>query len=1095
VEQLSEGGTQWRPVQLSDQFCPGARIRVGGSSRVSLILHNETLLRLAEYSSVHLGWQENDGGTWLDLIQGIAHFISRVRNGFEVNTPFMNAGIEGTEFIVESTGNGAAVTVLEGRIRAHNPWGEIHLKDGQKAVAREGEAPRLEQLVDPVDAVQWTLHYPPLYEVGTGAGRKAVEAYDRGDIEAAFAALAQGTGIDQNPTALVQRATLYLQVGKVDSAMGDLKAALHLDASQADALALMSIIATVQNRRQHALELAQQAVDIDPRGLSPMLALSYAWQARSKLPEALEATRQATEFNPDSALAWSQRARLHLMFRELGEASRSARRAVAIAPESTQALTTLGFIHLIRLELDQARQAFEQAVRFDRSAAPLTRLGLGLLEIREGNMAEGRQQLEIAANLNPGNAMIRSYLGKAYYEEVRDIEASTQFDLAKQFDELDPTPWFYNAILLRSENRPVDALNELQTAIELNDNRAVYRSRFLLDQDEAVRNVAQARVYHDLGFKELAEVEAYKSLQTTAHNYAAHRLLADSYSCGSGRARARMSELLQSQLLQPLSSLSIQSQLSANTLNNFDCRTSGFSEYSSLFMRNDLNLQISAVGGSDNTVGNDLILSGLHNRIALGLGQAHYQADLGLGEGESERDSYDAFMQIDLTPSTSVQLEYIQADIEEDHPFSYVDNESIEWNVSEKEDSRQHLNRFGLHHQFNGDGHLVASLIDYKWKSAIKSLSSYYDPNYPTSDGGDQPAIVEFLETSSFDGDSRTMELQFVQTFRDHKFILGLTHHVDDATDDLISQSIVNFLTQSPPYVHTYPYPKEQLGQDVLDANFGNLYLYSQIALPAKVNLTLGVAREHFELAMLETDQTSPKFGLTWEVLDGLDFRAAYLEKIAQPLYMDQGIEPTQVAGFNQVHDILEGSEIEQFGFGVDVNLNRTVGLGVEYNRIDTALAQYGLNLSEDYYTSSDRELTRAYLHWIATSKLAIHFSYEKYDFTHRANLFEDASTTQLTDLGLRYHWRSGISFRLRGVHVEHENSPCCSEVEQEKLWRVDALVGYRLPKHYGKVELIANNLLNKKAEFDDFHDQSEPNPLSQIPPERQLFVYFTLEF
>jgi hypothetical protein len=40
----------------------------------------------------------------------------------------------------------------------------------------------------------------------------------------------------------------------------------------------------------------------------------------------------------------------------------------------------------------------------------------------------------------------------------------------------DPTSWFYDAILKQSINRPVEALDDLQKSIELNDNRAVYRS-------------------------------------------------------------------------------------------------------------------------------------------------------------------------------------------------------------------------------------------------------------------------------------------------------------------------------------------------------------------------------------------------------------------------------------------------------------------------------------------------------------------------------------------------------------------------------------------------------------------------------------------
>jgi hypothetical protein len=47
-------------------------------------------------------------------------------------------------------------------------------------------------------------------------------------------------------------------------------------------------------------------------------------------------------------------------------------------------------------------------------------------------------------------------------------------------------------------------LQDLQKSIELNDNRAVFRSRLLLDQDLAARSASLGRIYNDLGFQQLA---------------------------------------------------------------------------------------------------------------------------------------------------------------------------------------------------------------------------------------------------------------------------------------------------------------------------------------------------------------------------------------------------------------------------------------------------------------------------------------------------------------------------------------------------------------------------------------------------------------
>jgi hypothetical protein len=69
-----------------------------------------------------------------------------------------------------------------------------------------------------------------------------------------------------------------------------------------------------------------------------------------------------------------------------------------------------------------------------------------------------------------------------------DVQGFTRRKNAKVLDPHDPTPWFYEAILKQTTNRPVGALHDLQRAIALNDNRAVYRSSLLLDEDFAARS-------------------------------------------------------------------------------------------------------------------------------------------------------------------------------------------------------------------------------------------------------------------------------------------------------------------------------------------------------------------------------------------------------------------------------------------------------------------------------------------------------------------------------------------------------------------------------------------------------------------------------
>ena len=101
---------------------------------------------------------------------------------------------------------------------------------------------------------------------------------------------------------------------------------------------------------------------------------------------------------------------------------------------------------------------------------------------------------------------MRSYLGKAYFEERAPASTSASSDRQAARPQR-PHPWFYDAIAQQTENRPVEALRELEEVDRAQRQPRVYRSRLLLDADRAARSASLARIYGDLGFQQLALVE------------------------------------------------------------------------------------------------------------------------------------------------------------------------------------------------------------------------------------------------------------------------------------------------------------------------------------------------------------------------------------------------------------------------------------------------------------------------------------------------------------------------------------------------------------------------------------------------------------
>ncbi|MGQ0445886.1 MAG: tetratricopeptide repeat protein, partial [Beijerinckiaceae bacterium] len=452
---------------------------------------------------------------------------------------------------------------------------------------------------------------------------------------------------------------LLLSVGRVSAAEGDLRSAQRLDSKNGTAYALRSVIAVVRNEQEEALKLAAEAVRLAPGSATPYVARSYAEQSAFEIETARESLEKAAELAPEDALVWARLAEIELSLGDLDAALESARKAEQLDPGLARTQTVLGFAYLTRIEVDKAKTAFDRAIARD-PADSLPRLGQGLAKIRDGDLDEGTREIEIAASLDPNNSLVRSYLGKAYYEQKRGGLAETEYQQAKLLDPKDPTPWFYDAIQKQTTNRPVEALHDLQKAIELNDNRAVYRSKLLLDEDLAARSAALGRIYRDLGFEQRALVEGWKSVNTDPGDYSGHRLLADSYSALPRHEIARVSELLQSQLLQPINITPVQPQLAESNLfilEGAGPRGSSFQEFNPLFEQNRLALQAAGAFGSNRTIADEVVQSGVWNKLSYSLGQFHFDSDGFRRNNDFKQNIHNAFVQGSLLHNLTVQAE------------------------------------------------------------------------------------------------------------------------------------------------------------------------------------------------------------------------------------------------------------------------------------------------------------------------------------------------------------------------------------------------------------------------------------------------------
>ncbi len=1042
VEAKRRGEREWQRVRFNDAYCAGDSIRVGERSRADILLANDAILRLDEKTAVVISGAETGKTFLIDLVNGIAHFFSRFKRSLTVVTPFVNATVEGTEFLVKVDTDKTFLSIYEGAVSASNDAGTIMVASGQSAIAEKGKAPQIRVVAHPRDAVQWTLYYPPVFptmpaKLSSAAGWREKVAY-------------------------------LLSVGRVDEANREIKKSLKKSPGNSDALAVQSVIAIAQNNKDRAFDLAKKAVDSDSKSASARIALSYALQARFDLKGALGSLQDAVRLEPKNALAWARLSELQLSFGEHAKALEAAEKAVSLNPALSRTQTVLGFAHLTEIATKLAKENFEKAIALDQ-ADPLPRLGLGLAKIREGHLAEGRAEIEIAETLDPQNSIVRSYLGKAYYDEKRDEKATEQFAKAEEFDPNDPTPYFYDAIKKQSENRPVEALHDLQKSMELNDNRAVYRSKLLLDSDLAARSASLSGIYSDLGFQQLALEEAAKSVNTDPANYSAHRFLSDSYSALPRHEIARVSELLQSQLLQPINITPVRPEAAESQL--FILEGTGpsdpsFNEFNPLFNRNRLALQASGVVGGESTWGDEAVASGVYNNFSMSAGQFHYKTDGFRPNDDQKQNIYDVFAQYSLSEKTSIQTEFRYKDSEAGDLRLLFDPNDFSQDERDKEHNRSI--RLGLHHSFAPDSDLIVSAI---YRNADFVNGNYFGPGLD-------------LDTER---DGFTGEIQHLFDMEIARLISGAGYFRDRLNTSLFGETAT-----------THP-------------RHTNIYLYALINYPQNVTWTIGGSGDFLKSAIgdqaIERNVFNPKFGVTWSPFFGTTLRAAAFRAVSRGLVTDQTIEPTQVAGFNQFFDDAEGTKTWRYGIGIDQKFSSQLYGGAEISKRD--LDVFGL--LPDFETGAtslierrwEERLGRAYLNWTPHPWLALRTEYQ-YEGFKRPEDFAGDNITRLNThrvlFGVVFFHPSGLFAQFNPTYISQDgkflqalgpepwNYNIVSKVDH--FWVFDASVGYRLPKRLGIFSIMAKNLFNKTFNFQDT-DPYDP----RIQPKRLILARLTLAF
>ncbi len=1099
---------RWRLAEADETVCQDDTIRVGARSRAAIALVNDAILRLDQNTAVRLldVVAREDERSFLSLIAGAIQSFSRRPRLLSVNTPYLNAAIEGTEFVIRVEREQSLLTVFEGRVLAANDVGEVRIAGGQSVVAQAGQAPEPRIVVKPRDAAEWALYYPPILAVLGGRTQgipddlpaplgDALAFAVRGDYAAALDRLEREPVDRRDSRFNLYFSSLLLAVGRAEEAAAAIDLALRQDPGSGLAYAQRAVIDLVRNRKDEALANGRRAVELSTDSAAAKIALSYAQQAGFELEAARDTLLRAVEQQPDDPLARARLAELWLSLGYRGRARDTAAEAVRIEPNIARTHVVLGFAALAEIRTAQAREAFGRAIAL-APGDPLPRLGLGLAMIRDGDLAEGRRQIEIAVGLDSENALIRAYLGKAYFEEKRDPLDAEQFAIAKEMDPLDPTAYLYDAIRKQSENRPGEALHDLQKSIEMNDNRATYRSRLQLDEDRAARGASLARVYSDLGFDRAGVNEATKSLADDPTSASAHRFLSDTYAGMRRREISRVSEQLQAQMLQDININPVQPSVSETNLNIIASggpASAGFNEFTPLFERNQARFDASGGYGNNDTVEYEGVVSAVYDWLSISAGGYHYETDGWRENHGIEHDIQNVYAQAALTPDLNLQLEYRHRDsISGDLALNFDPDDFL---LVKERDLDQDIARAGLRYSPSPNSDVLLSFI-----YSVREERLTQTESIPSPPGLTTEVFLDDLR----DDEGYQAEAQYL--YRSDRF---------NVTAGLAFSDLDRFVDKTETVVFTFavpPSPPPIITAEIRDRELHHYrgYVYANVKLPDPVTWTLGVSYDDYNQDEpvgedLVVDQVNPKFGVQWDITPDLRLRGAAFRTVKPALVANRTIEPTQVAGFNQFFDDTNATASWSYGGGLDWRLTNNLLVGVEGTWRD--LEEPVRSGSTFVFEDRDEQLHRAYLYWTPVPQLALsaEFVYDRFEselgLATQGDVVPDELETISVPVSVRYFHRSGFFAGVGATYVDQEVDRSSNTLGladgSDSFVVVDAAIGYRLPNRLGIVSLSAQNLLDVEFRYQDdsFREFEDEPSIGPYIPERTILGQITLNF
>ncbi|MGV3773776.1 MAG: tetratricopeptide repeat protein [Verrucomicrobiales bacterium] len=1129
------------PLAVEDQVQTGefslAQISVGDLH--NLALHSESLI----------GFKKREHQLIPYLKHGKALYSNRRRteNQIRFETDLVRGEFFGTEVlvIVEKSGE-TRVAIIDGNVKLENQFGKLELKKNEEAIVNIGEAPKKVAALYSNQNIQWTMYYPAVLDptelrVTSAELEKAFQAYLKGNLPAA-SMLVPPQYLAKTNSERIFIAAVRLAVGGVEYSKEEINDLLRDNLSVEDrhlAQALHRLIQIVTKQQRTIVGRIQTA--------SEWMAESYARQAALNLEGALEAARHATVVSPNFSFAWARVAELEYSFGRSRQAHEAVEKSLSLAPENAQALAIKGFILAGKRKNSDAFTAFNQALNID-SGAPAAWMGLGIMQIQKGDVTQGVTSIHTAVSLEPQIAVNRSYLGKAFHESGKPELALKELKRAIELDPNDPTAWHYSALIHHEQNNIYGAISDLEKSKALNRNRAVYRSSYLLDEDQAVRSANLALLYSEAGLQERGLEEARQALTLDYANYSAHGFLANAYNLlrDPGQFNLRyetpaISEYLLANLLSPPDA-------------GLFSPTASHNEHSRLFQQDGLGIFSQT----------DYMSRGAWSQVASQFGNTatssyrldyQYRSDPGeyLYSG-LEQQSFFAQAKQRLGSNDHIYLQGIVSEHRSGDRYPYYNPAQADPTLQIRE-KQQPLLALGWHHIWHPGSHTLLLLSG---GTAEQRISTDYHPvllgrintngiidgvPVPTRDFPNSPYGTLNLKR---DFEFYSGEIQQILKEGRHQLVLGARFQ----TGEFENQSLLGNTSRTalgsrnssapPPSPNAPVFRGVSYSQSISpELARAEGYGYYQLEITESLIAAAGLSYSWLEFpmnpitsplseAVAQKDEFSPKGGLQWNFAPNWNAALTYARTLGGASFENSfRMEPTHVLGMNQAFrsvvpfENLPGERTDIGALRINGKIGDTIYTGAEANLLFTEAEHViGIGLldpekkpgpSGDASFAGWRDLSRevnfeerslkVYLHkiWFDAITTGARHGLTASRMKQNLNSFPrelypevfDIEESRLfaTQLFMAVNHHSGIYAQADAEWFVQRNSGFGIGNGEADFWQYHLWIGYRFPGRYFDLRAGVLNLTDQ-----DYRLQ----PLSlttQIPRERTFFTSLRIQF